>query len=465
MPGQVSCYGDGDGDDSWNEMLHHELLKTFCRLWRHPNVSRDELIAFQQQKLRVLVEHAYANVPYYRELFDRIGLRPEDIRQVEDLHAVPITSSKDLRILPAEEISARGVNINKLIIHNTSGSSGQPFTVRREYWEEHLLNMFRIRAMRQLGVRISDRIARIAIVSGLKGVEGLRITLPRWVRQSSAIFRVYHIDCLQDPEVIVKELDLLKPDVILGYPSVIANLSPVFAGSRTSTNYARLILSAGESLPPVRRCQIQDHFRAQVYDLYGANECNLVAWECPVAGHYHICDDNMVLEILRDGRAVNVGERGEVVITCLHSYAMPFIRYSLGDVVIKGTETCSCGQPFSTLESIRGRMHDYFHLPGHRVIHPDRIVVGMMKTDAAWIRQFQVLQEREDRVVLSIWPMRDAPREGLARIERCARDVLGPEVHFDIRLVDELFFESSGKFRFCRSLVDSPPEGIDRERA
>lgn len=442
--------------------LHSELLNTGYRLWRHPHVSREKLVAFQNKKLRILINHAYKNVPYYRDLFKRNGLTPRDIRTPEDLADIPITSSKNFRMHPLGQITARNVNTDRLLTLNTSGSSGNPFTIRRGIWEEHLMNMFRIRAMRECGLRVLDRTAKIA-ATGLRGKEGLRTSLPRRLRQSLAVYREYQIDCFKTPEEIVGELNYLKPDIIRGYPAVISNLAPAFAAHGESKDFPRLIFSGGESLFPFRRNQIQEHFGVLAYDFYGANECNLAAWECPTTGNYHICDDNIVLEILKDGCPVNKGERGEVVVTCLHAYAMPFIRYNLGDVARKGNESCTCGQPFSTIESIQGRMHDYFYLPGGRAIHPVEIGMGMVKTDAAWIRQYQILQEKEDHVILFIWPIGTPPPDGLERIAKVARDVLGGDVEFHIQLADAIFFESSGKFRHCRSLVDSRCDEVDWE--
>src|SRR5207247_9280167 len=106
------------------------------------------------------------------------------------------------------------------------------------------------------------------------------------------------------------------------------------------------------------------------------------------------------LEIVQGKRPVNESESGEVVGTDLHSFAMPIIRYRLGDMVTKGSESCRCGQPFSTIRALRRRMRDYFVLPGARMLHPYEvaIAVGVERVMTPWVREFQITQEREDRM-------------------------------------------------------------------
>ena len=322
--------------NSGHAVPHQEIFDTVYRLWGHPRTRRQDIIAFQTRKLRVLIDHAYQTVPYYRRLFHRYGLRPGDIRKVDDLALLPITSSKHFRVQPLKELLAAGVNADQLVVHHTSGSSGRPFAIRRAFLEEHLLGFFRIRAMRQLGLRVFDRIANIAVTEGLRGRPTLRTKVPGQLRQALGIYRKYSVNCMQPAERIVQALVDLRPDVIAGYPVVLSHIAPVFDDVANSADFPRLLFTGGESLTPYRRRTICRAFGTRVFDFYGANECNLAAWECPQTGHYHVCDDNVVMEIIRNGRSVKEGESGEAVITCLHSYAMPFIRYSLGDIVGKG---------------------------------------------------------------------------------------------------------------------------------
>jgi len=259
----------------------------------------------------------------------------------------------------------------------------------------------------------------------------------------------------------IRELAALQPDVIGGYPSVLAHIALYQAERDHFNNKYRFILSGGESLPPFRRRTIEQGFGRRVFDIYGSHEFNLLAWQCRDSGWYHICDDNVILEVLRNGRPAAVGERAEVVATGLHGYAMPFIRYRLGDIVTRGPETCPCGQPFSTLGAIQGRMHDYFRFSNGRLIHPHELIIPMMEDDSSWLDRYRLVQEKENRVVLWIQSF-CTPDEGqLNRVKKMAEKVLPAEVEFHVNIVKNLPVEPSGKFRICRSMVNSDCDDIN----
>src|SRR3972149_8842888 len=226
----------------------------------------------------------------------------------------------------------------------------------------------------------------------------------------------------------------------------------------------RFIRVSGWVLTPIMRRRISQTFEAPVFEAYTNREFGLIAWECKETGELHTSDDSIIVEVLKDGRPAATGERGEVVGTNLHSFAMPFIRYKLGDIVTKGFETCRCGQTFSTIRAIQGRMLDYFLLPGGRVIHPSEITIRHILGAAPWIRQYQLIQEQEDRIILRAVPSTAPTPQELARLEESVINFLGQDVEFRVVLVPGIQIEPSGKFRISRSLVRSDYDGIDWEK-
>jgi phenylacetate-CoA ligase len=108
-----------------------DVLSTWSKVARHARASRDEIVAYQSEHLRRLVSHAYRNVPYYRALFDRHGVAPHHVRTVADLALIPVTTKRDLQRAPAVEAVARGLDPDRLLVHTTSGSSGEPLSIRR----------------------------------------------------------------------------------------------------------------------------------------------------------------------------------------------------------------------------------------------------------------------------------------------------------------------------------------------
>jgi phenylacetate-CoA ligase len=190
-----------------------------------------------------------------------------------------------------------------------------------------------------------------------------------------------------------------------------------------------------------------------VFEFYDCHECNLIAWECPSGHGLHCNEDVAVIEILRDGRPAQVGESGEVVITSLHSYAMPLIRFALGDLAVRGPTPCPCGQPFATLQAVQGRIVDFFRLPDGRWMHPYRMIENLDRDGTEWVWQYRLIQQREDRILFQLVPRTGFAPERLSEFVDYAREAVGPGVEIETRLLEELDPEPGGKFRPARSLI------------
>lgn len=431
-------------------------VSTFYSMLHHPHVRREQLVAFQNERLRRLVQHAYRNVAYYRGIFDRQGVTPADIKTVEDLRIIPITSRDQLQALPEEQIVARSVNLQHLIWRDTSGSSGLSLRVRRTWLEERLHGAFRLRALRSLGLRAYDR---HCYLMGQWKYQRQDHQIIQRILAMFGIARQVMVDCFQPPEKIVRRLNVVRPAAVTGYPVVLARIAQVVGKEELRALRLRFVGTGGEVLTPLMRQQIEEGFGVPVYDMYGSHEFNLLAWQCTKTGEFHTCDDGLVMEVLQGDRPVNEGESGEVVGTDLHSFAMPLIRYRLGDVVTKGSTVCRCGQPFSTIRAIRGRMTDYFHLPDGRVVHPFEIW-GMRREKTHWIRQYQITQEHIDRIVVRVVPWYAPSVQELTALQEPAIRFLGPLVTLEVKLVQEIQPAPNGKFRVFRSFIDSPYDRI-----
>ena len=118
----------------------------------------------QEAQLRRLIVHAYDAVPYYRALFARHNVQPSDIRTIADLSAVPMSTRRDFQRADVTDLVARGLNPARLLTYRTSGSTGEPLTVRRTWLEERVNSAFRIRTFRDFGVRARD--VRVVLWAG-----------------------------------------------------------------------------------------------------------------------------------------------------------------------------------------------------------------------------------------------------------------------------------------------------------
>lgn len=427
----------------------------------HPRRDRERVLAFQARRLRAVVRHAYRSVPYYRALFDRHGVAPGDIRTPDDLQAIPVTTREDLQRCPPGHVVAREFDAAALIHHATSGSSGRPLTIRRTWTEERLLNWLRRRALGDFGSRPTDRVAHVTLPRPPHPNDN---QLARRVTQRLRIFPTWRLDCRLPPPQLLERLLELRPDIVVGLSGVLTRIAACLDDRAVSTLRPRAVVAAGEVLTSHMRHRIEHAFGAPVFELYATFEAGVLAWQCPSGGAMHVCDDGVILEVMRDGRQAEEGERGEVVLTALHSFAMPFLRYRLGDIVTRGAAACACGAPFSTIASIQGRMIDYFHLPAGRLLHPYEIV-SILRTTCDWILEYRLIQPRQDAIVLQILPSRPAAEGRLAELRQRIGAVAGPGTAVTVEVVDAIPLEPSGKFRVSRSFVSSEYDGIVWDRS
>lgn len=431
-------------------MILQQAASSVIAFRRHARSNRARLVEFQNRRLRRIVEHAYNRVPYYRRLFDSVGVHPRHIQCVADLQRIPITTKSDIKHLPLTDLLARGTDPAKLIEHSTGGSTGEPFTVRRSWIEERVLGELRRRTLRLYGAT-SGALVVVATFHHRPHRNDNRFV--ELVLNAFGRYRVRSIFCLESPESLLRQFKEIAPDVIGGYAGILSRLAHVIRESGVKTHRPRFLLSGGEVLSDSAARRISAAFGAPIYDTYSSHEFGRIAWACPATGDYHRCDDGVITEVLRNEQPVDAGEEGEIVGTALHSYAMPFIRYRLGDVATQGQDSCLCGQPFSTLGKIQGRVVDYFTMPDGALLHPYQLAASLKDEGLRWVAQYQLIQQSERSIILKAVP-RVQPAEGdIAEMKRNVESVLGNSVSFDIEIVDRLDLEDRGKFRVYRSLV------------
>jgi phenylacetate-CoA ligase len=401
--------------------------------------SPETVAAYQLARLRRVLSHARRNVAFWRATFDRAGLRPEQITTLDDVRLLPITSRAEIQATALEDRLARGLRPQDLVAHTSSGSTGEPLTVLRAWAEERLLLAFRQRVWSALGAGLTDT---RALVTWLEPA----LVHDRWFERLGLLRQTF-VSCLLPADEIVRALRRSRPDVLCGYSATMAWMADSLSVADRAAIRPHLILTGGETLTPSMRCRLSDAFHAPVRDTYASNEFVLLAWECPHTGAYHLADTAVLTEVVReDGEPAGPGEIGELVGTALHSYAMPFIRYRLGDLVIRGASPCRCGAPWGTLERVVGRTIDRFVLPDGTSMHPYVLGDALMEA-APWLQRFKLIQERADLVVVTLRPHRheqQGSREVATAFE-AVQALLPAGVRVEVRLVSEIEAGPGGK--------------------
>ncbi len=394
----------------------------------------EQLAVRQARSLCALVRHAAARVPLYRDLYAAHGIDAGEFNGCDDLHRLPIVDKQILREAGAAAISIDAPRRRVMI--STSGSSGEPFEfpIDRRYdrWRQAQC----LRPYLRGGRRLRDQ---VLVLAGRPG------TRTRWLSRLG-LLREWRFDCGADPARIAEAWRALAPDVLQGYPSSLRSLAVhCLDRGEPLIPAPRLLFTDSELLTPDTRALLEPAFGTSAIDIFGSFETDNIAWQCAARDGYHIATDCVVLEIVRDGQPVPLGDEGEIVVTVLRNRTFPFIRYNLGDIGRLSTRTCSCDSPFPLLANVQGRANDLIVLSGGRrrtsldVSHR----IGR-NTDA--IRHYQLRQVEIGRFELLIVPssrFADAERERIMSVFRAA---LG-NVEVEIRLVDAIPRDRSGKRR------------------
>jgi phenylacetate-CoA ligase len=405
---------------------------------------------WQDRRLRALVQYAARHVPYYQQLFREHNIDPRSIRGVDDLPRIPITDKATLKRLPLRHRVSDQFQADRLIRHATSGSSGIPFQIRRTWFDERRMNVFWVRNMLRQGVHPRDRI--VMLVGSRPVPSGDRLFV-QWGLAQIGLFSQTKIHSLRPPEEVLEDTVRCRPDRLMGYAWALLRMGEVYAATGRRGFWPQAVHTFGEVVTPDMRRRLAESYQCPVYDIYGSYEFGMAAFECRTHASFHVADDAVVLEVLRHGAAVREGEAGTITGTNLLGYAMPFLRFAIGDIARGGPQPCSCGWRGSTITHVKGRMLDMFPLPDGRRIHPYEIVFLMIERLGDRIFQYQLIQENLNEVVLYLVPTPHRSTEGFAEFIANVERLLGPQVRFRIETVDAIDFERSGKFRVSRSRV------------
>ncbi|GGY88647.1 phenylacetate-coenzyme A ligase [Streptomyces olivaceoviridis] len=414
----------------------------------------EELRALQRERLRASLRHAYENVPFYRESFDKAGVRPEDCRTLADLAHFPFTTKADLREnYPYGMFAVPREKIRRL--HASSGTTGRPTIVG---YTDNDISMWAdvvARSIRAAGGRPGD-VVHVAYGYGLftgglgahYGAERLGCT----VVPASGGMTARQVRLIQD----------LEPSVIMVTPSYMLTLLDEFErqGVDPRTTSLRVGVFGAEPWTEQMRREIEERFAIDAVDIYGLSEVigPGVAQECAeTKDGLHVWEDHFYPEVVDPitGEVLPEGERGELVFTSLTKEAMPIVRYRTRDLtrLLPGT-----ARVFRRMEKITGRSDDMVILRGVNLF-PTQIEEIVLRTPGV-APHFQLRLTREgrmDALTVRAEARPDAPpevREAAARsIVAAVKDGIGVSVGVEI-VEPESLERSVGKIR---RIVDLRP--------
>ena len=420
--------------------LYHLLQWPSIR--RNPWRAEGELIRLQTLALKRIVNHAYASVPYYHDIFDERGLRPHNINSLADLALLPILTKDNVRENYPGRILSNTIDWDACSPRMTSGSSGKKLEVVLDHNVASLYRLMQYRQLLDIGYRPWDTIAYIRFSPPVTNIFLQKVNLLR---------RVY-IPLEFKPEQQLQEIFRIKPQALNAYPSVLYLLAKTVNRDEAKKLRLKFILSNSELLTDYARQVIQDVFGCKVYDDYSCLEFSAIGFECKMQ-NLHVAADNVIVETLDpEGNQVPPGEKGRIIVTALNNFSMPYLRYEIGDIGVLSDKKCSCGRQFPVLQSIRGRSDDFVAMPSGQLVDPQTVV--FLIEIIPEVKEFRVLQREDHGITVSIIPRDDADFDLIrSQVAQKLQRLFDHSVNVEVREVATLERGSTGKHRSVISRV------------
>ena len=242
-----------------------------------------------------------------------------------------------------------------------------------------------------------------------------------------------------------------RPYYVAGYAGSLYQIAQAARKYNVPLHRPTFVYSSAEMLRDFMRAEIEEQFNAKVYDYYGSREVGAIAGEC-ASGRRHIFVMNNLVEVFDDGgQQVADGSEGRLVITNLHNYSFPMIRYEIGDTGALNSQPCECGSSLPMLERLSGRITDHFILPSGKMVHGEFIT--HMFYFREWVDQFQVDQLEYDRLRIRIVRRAKVDENDVQEITQNIQLVMGANCKLEWEYPESIDKSPQGKFLFTRCLI------------
>ena len=350
--------------------------------------SREQIRAWQDERLVKQVRHVYDNVPYYRNLMEKKGVKPEDIRSVDDLHKLPFLTKDDLRDAYPYGLLATSWE-NCVRIQSTSGTTGRRVVA---FYTQHDLDLWEeccARAIVAAGGTKKDVVHvcyGYGLFTGGPGLNGGSHKLGSLTLPMSSGNTDRQIQFMCD----------LGSTILCCTPSYAAYLAECICerGLRDQIKLKAGIFGA-EAWSEEMRQDIQNKLGIKAYDIYGLTEISGpgVSFECSEQTGMHINEDHFIAEIIDPdtGEVLPEGEKGELVFTSITKEAFPLLRYRTKDICVLTREKCSCGRTHVKMCKPMGRSDDMLIVKGVNVF-PSQIETVLL--NKGYPANYQILVDR-----------------------------------------------------------------------
>ncbi|WP_151177532.1 phenylacetate--CoA ligase family protein [Hypericibacter terrae] len=438
-------------------MMHRLQHRLQDSQWWRPERLRQA----QFEQLKALLRHAAATIPFYAERLQQAGFHRGMV--------LDEASWSQLPVLTRPEVQAAG---NKLLSKDlpehhgrrheirTSGSTGQPVRI---VTSDLAQTWFRAVGLREALWQQRDFSGFFAVIRKFERSDMALPPdgedLPRWGDQRTYPFPTGKAARLSLLASVAQQADWLmrkNPHYLLTYPSNLAALAQYCGDAGMRPSNLRQVLSIAELLPPETRTLVRETWGVSIADVYSCKEIGYLALQCPAReNHLHVQSETVLLEVLDEqGRACRPGEVGRVVVTPLFNFAMPLLRYAVGDYAKVGA-LCDCGRGLPVLEQVQGRVRNMLTTPDGGRYWPS---FGSRRfREIAPIRQHQFVQKSLQRLQGRLAVERPLTPEEETTLRAHILTRLPIPFEIDFVYVDEIPISAAGKLENFISEIDNPP--------
>jgi phenylacetate-CoA ligase len=450
--------------------MHH--LREFERTQFLPE---EEIRALQLARLCKLLEHAYRQCPFYRERFQQAGLLPSDIRTLDDLAALPALEKRDIQE-NRDRLVARNWPTHDLLPNQTGGSTGSPLSFFMSRDRLHSRAAATWRHNRWAGWDLGDKVALLWGAPRDRPANHWRSRLRNLLLDRRLFLDTGHLTEARLAD-FHEALKRFRPKVLLAYAGSMVLFARYLQGRRQTPYQPQAIVTSAEVLEPADRALVEAMFGCPVFNRYGCREVSVIASECEEHAGLHTMAEGLFVEVTPSPPAPlpqapsfpaplpqgerGVGEVGPILVTDLINFAMPLIRYRIGDLGSWEAGPCKCGRGLPRLKAIAGRVTDFLVGGDGRLVSGVFLATYLVAQRPS-LGQVQIHQEKAGQLLYRIKPGHAfRERADLDYLQETSRHYLGEETVIDWEFVAELGPEPSGKFLFSRSNV--VPEYLSAE--
>lgn len=418
----------------------------------------ERLAEEQAAQLALVLAHAYETTPYYRSLFNGAGVRRPAKVDADFLRSLPISRRADIQAAGRGLVSQRHPKEHgPMTFGRTSGTTGQPVVFGRDNLTALMWQAFSLRDHLWHGRDFRGKSATIGAMKPGFADAPLGARAPQWDASVASVFPTGPSVMLDIAGSLENQLAWLrreKPDQLSCLPSRLMALAAHAQEHGQPLPSIGELRTFGETLPAEARTALRAAWGGKVTDMYACQEAGCLALQCPEHDHFHVMSENVVIEIVDEaGRACAVGVPGRVLVTSLHNFATPLIRYDIGDYAELGPP-CPCGRGLPVLRQVHGRRRNRVVLPDGRTSFPRLGERTFVTTPGLRIAQFKCVQKSLASVELQLVcdPRPDPTQQ--AEIAKVLTDSLGYPFAVTFRFPERILPGPNGKFETFVSEVN-----------